>query len=173
MWGSGVCPAASGITARSNTASKSHEVTPGALTAAREVVTTGNGAEEGVRGPLVPANPFLPAGAFPPKLSPLQHPDPHDPNPTFPKLCTLVTGALSHQEEGAEGCAHISPARSHRSRDPPIAELGLKERFSVIFWEPLPSPPLLQTSFLSLGLFSLLPHKGLTLACFEWTRRQH
>lgn len=66
-----------------------------------------------------------------------------------------------------------SPLLSPTRVEIPIPQLGLKERFSSIFWEPLPSPPLLQNSFLSLGLFSLLPHKGLTLACFEWTRRQH
>lgn len=66
-----------------------------------------------------------------------------------------------------------SPLLGPTGAETPIPELQLKERFSPIFWEPLPSPPLLQNSFLSLGLFSLLPHKGLTLGCFEWTRRQH
>lgn len=63
-----------------------------------------------------------------------------------------------------------SPLLAPTGAETPIPQLGLKERFSLIFWELFPSPPLLQNSFLSLGLFSLLPYKGLTLVCFEWTQ---
>lgn len=62
---------------------------------------------------LVPASSLLHAGSHPVPLnpsqqevSPLQHPDPHGPNPT--NLCGLITEAFSHQKKGAKGCAYIS-----------------------------------------------------------------
>lgn len=64
------------------------------------------------------------------EMSPLQHSDLHDPNPTCLKLCTMITGTISHQEKGAEGCAHIScPAGSHWCGDiQPTAAAGVKGR---------------------------------------------
>lgn len=121
----------------------------------------------GVCGPLVPANPFSLQEPSHQDLSPLQHPDPHDPNPAFPKLCTSPTTRKVHKDLLTP--ALLSPTRA----ETPIPQLGSEESFSLIFWELFPSPALLQNSFLSWGLFSLLPHKGLTLACFEWSRRQH
>lgn len=101
------------------------------------------------------------------ELSPLQHPNPRDPHPTFPKLCTSPT--KREVQKDLLTPVLLTPTRA----ETPIPQLGSKERFSLIFWELFPSPALFQNSFLSLGLFSLLPHKGLTLARFEWTGRQH
>ena len=91
-------------------------------------------------------SPSCPAQPFPPRDVPSPAPDPHGPNPICPKLCSLIPGAVSHQEKGTEGCAHIScPARSRWCRDTQAtAAAGVKGRVAtdILGAASFPSPPL-------------------------------